>query len=484
MYNKGNKFMYHISDLKKYLRCPRFYFLDNDKDASFLPYLRVDESISELIKKHFRIKDAFEGQVNDPNSCFIENLNNYEWFIKSRFEVDGLRVNIPLIHKIGDYFDLFFVVYSTTVKESDLFGMSISLNVFENFGYKVKSVYSISVDEHYTYHQKLDVDRLFNITCLNKGLPLIEYLHLNKKDPFRIIEDIENHNGDVARKTRACHERGSCPYYYQCFEKEKDIPDDSILTLVSSKDKQKMFDEGIIHLKDADINRIEGGRLQYAQIMASHNGGLFIDKLALKTFMTKLAVRPLSFIDFEWDRYLVPKYENMRPLDVICFEFILYVLDEQGELKHYSFIANEDCRRDFIEALIKYLPKDGPILAYNALGAEKLRLLELSRMFPEYASELEEMAERFIDLAIPFVDGLVYDTRFRGNFTLKNITDIISDYSYRDLNISDGMKAVYSWRQLDKKENNENIMSDLIEYCSLDAYGLYLLYKWLLSLLN
>ena len=35
--------MYHISDLKKFTKCPRFYFLDLANEDSFKPYLRSDE---------------------------------------------------------------------------------------------------------------------------------------------------------------------------------------------------------------------------------------------------------------------------------------------------------------------------------------------------------------------------------------------------------------------------------------------------------
>ena len=53
--------------------------------------------------------------------------------------------------------------------------------------------------------------------------------------------------------------------------------------------------------------------------------------------------------------------------------------------------------------------------------------------------------------------------------------------SYKDLDINEGMKAVYSWRDLDKELNEEQdkTIEDLKKYCSLDAYGLVIVYKWL-----
>ena len=176
----------------------------------------------------------------------------------------------------------------------------------------------------------------------------------------------------------------------------------------------------------------------------------------------------------------------MKPLDVIPFEYALYIVDENDELNHFTFVGSGDCRRDFIEALLEHLPKEGPILAYNALGAECRRLNELAEIFPEYKEEIQSIVGRFVDLAIPFLEGFVYDTRMGGNFTLKRLVNIVSDYDYKELDISDGMDAVYSWRNIDmgnEDVNEEEIINELIEYCSLDAYGLYLVYNWLLELL-
>ena len=215
------------------------------------------------------------------------------------------------------------------------------------------------------------------------------------------------------------------------------------------------------------------------------HGGLFIDKPALKHWLRSFESDNISYIDFEWDRYLVPPYINMRPMDVLCFEFALYYQDENGTMQHKTYVGTGDCRKEFIENLIACLPNNGPILAYNADGAEKLRLEELGNMFPEYKDKLNDIKNRFIDLATPFIEGLVYDIRMKGNYTLKKLVDIVSDYSYSDLQIYDGMQAVYNWRNADKgSAKQEEIVNNLKEYCSLDAYGLFLVYRWLLNIMN
>lgn len=478
--------MLHISDIKKFLRCERFYFYSKDENNVFQPYLRSDESINDLIIEYLNIKNCFIGIKNDTYERFVSEVNNYEWFCHPRF-VDGeLRINIPFMHKTSDGFDVYFVYYGTLIKELDLITYRISLRLLKKLGIRVDDVYIIYLNEDYVNNGELQVNNLFLTTSTYKDKNIIDIINEGECDYDNIIELMKDSEVEKLsnNKCKYCRQNGLCDYYTLCFPNEEKIPDDSILTLVSSKNKNKMYDEGIKLLKDVDLEQIEGNRVQYAQIIASRNGGLFVDKPALSNWLSSFGSKKMSFIDFEWDRYLIPPYVGMKPMDVLCFEFALYYTDDNGKLEHRTFVGKGDCRKEFIETLIECLPKDGPVLAYNAEGAEKLRLEELGRMFPEYNDKLQAIKDRFIDLAIPFVDGIVYDTRMKGNYTLKKLVDIVSNYSYSDLEIYDGMEAVYNWRNIDKGVNDEEqIVNNLKEYCSLDAYGLFLVYKWLNKLM-
>lgn len=477
---------YHISDIKMYMRCERIYFYSKDENSAFQPYLRSDESINDLLIEYLGISNCFKGVKNDNPERFISEINNYEWFCHPRLTDGDLRINVPFLHKTDDGYDVFFIYYGTIIKELDLITYRVSLSVLNKNGIKVNKVKLIYLNGEYINNGEIEPSKLFNIIEEYKGRKIKEIILENDCDYSYIIKKMSSIDciKTPAKKCKYCRQNGLCEYYSKCFPNEKDIEDDSVLTLVSSKNKNIMFENGIDSLKNVDIDLIEGNRVQFAQIMASKNNGLFIDKPALKNWLNKIDSKPISFIDFEWDRYLIPPYINMRPMDVLCFEFALYYLDENGKMEHRTFVGTGDCRKEFIEGLINYLPKQGPILAYNADGAEKIRLDELGNMFPEYKQQLEEIKNRFIDLAIPFIEGLVYDIRMRGNYTLKKLVDIVSDYSYSDLEIFDGMEAVYNWRNIDKGSiDEEKIIDNLKEYCSLDAYGLFLVYKWLIKLM-
>ncbi len=480
--------MYHVNDLRQFIGCPRMYFLEreNTEEKSFNQYLRNDTSVSELLIKLFKIDNPFIGERNDRNERFFDNIDNHQYFLMTRFDDEGMRIKVPLLKKVNNQFEAYFLLYKTNNKEIDLFTLRVTLAVLKSLNVDIVKAYTISFNPDYVFHNELDVNQLFIVSDCVGTKDLLALIKEKDIDYKEIIRNIEAESGKEhpPLKSRSCHAIGTCRYYDECFKEEAELPDDNILTLVSSKYKTEMYERGLKTLKDADLEYVEGNRVQYAQIRASENGGLFVEKPALKHWLEKLNTKPISFIDFEWDRYLVPVYENMHPFDVVCFEFALYYIDENGKIEHRTFIGTHDCRKEFIEAMIEYLPESGPILAYNADGAEVLRLKELSVAFPEYADKLNAIIERFVDLAIPFIEGIVYDTRMRGNFTVKKLVSIVSEYSYKDLEVGDGMEAVYSWRDIDKgiSSDEDKALSELREYCSLDAYSLFLVYKWLVEL--
>jgi len=477
--------MYHISDLKKFINCPKLYYYSLNDSNSFMEYLRNDNSLVELFSRYFNIDKYYEGKRGDDPKVFLDNINNYEWFFNARLCDDELRIKAPLLHKKSEYFEAYFVLYKTNVKELDITNYRMSVGVLRNNGLMVEKVYVIYLNPDYVFKDELNVKELFLIEDKYKNEEIIDVIDSGDFNYRRVIDEMNNNSIEnyESLKNKNCRLKNNCIYYDLCFKEETNLPDDNIMTLVSSQHKNKMFENGITLLKDVDIELLEGNRVQYAQIMASKNNGQFIDKQALKKWLMSFSDETISFIDFEWDRYLVPVYNGMKPMDVVCFEFALYYL-ENGKLEHRTFIGTHDCREEFIKALIDYLPKKGPILAYNAFGAEVLRIQELAKIYPNYSIELDNIANRFIDLSTPFIEGLVYDIRMRGNFTVKKLVSIVSDKTYEGMNVNDGMKAVYSWRNIDKglTIEEDKVKEDLEDYCSLDAYSLVLIYKWLLEL--
>ncbi|MBP3891497.1 MAG: DUF2779 domain-containing protein [Solobacterium sp.] len=487
--------MFHISDLKKFNRCPHFYFKDLEAEKEVYPrYIRMDEMITSLALEKLGVKEYFLGERNDPYERTKEALEQYEWLVKARFEHEQLRIKVPFLHRVGDAWDLYFLWIGLYPLANDMQFYCDNVWVLEQEGIKLNHIYLIHLNADYVRKETLDLDELFVISeCFynknhNPSISVKEAIEENYRDLSPLLDRMEHYQhdelGEPVRGAR-CLGRQRCRFYYDCFPEEKEMPDNSILTLITSQHKYAMLEKGITYLKDADLSLLEGTPQQYAQIMADRNGGLYVDQNALGTWLQQISY-PIAFLDFEWDRYAIPPYKGMKPYDVLPFEFSLHVLSENGDVDHKVYLSVHDDRRELAETLCAWLPKEGSIIAYNAFGAEAIRIEELANQFADLKATLLDMNTRMIDLQEPFLNGVVYDTRMRGQWSLKTIMSFMNDKSYQDLDISQGMDAVFEWRLLDSEEvtdEKERIIEGLKAYCGMDTYSMLIVYQWLLDLL-
>ena len=239
--------MYHLSDIKKFLRCERLYLYSRDEDNVFKPFLRSDENIIDLIKEYFGIGDCFNGVRNDGNDRFFSSINDHEWFIRPRFMDGEFRINIPLMHKLEDgSFDLYFLYYGTIIKDLDLLNYRSCVKVLDRLGIRVNSIYLIYLNGDYVYEDSLDVSKLFLVSDEYKDEKIISIVRDDDFSYDGLIGRMKRCTFDSSRpvKNRNCRLNGLCDHYGDCFPDEEQYPDDSILTLVSSQNKNRMLEEG------------------------------------------------------------------------------------------------------------------------------------------------------------------------------------------------------------------------------------------------
>lgn len=486
--------MFHISDCKKYTRCPRLYLYNLEDDTKeYHPFVRLDEKVTDLAKQKLGIQECFIGNVGDEPSKALNALNEYEWLMKARFEYKNLRVKVPFLHKHDDGWDLYFLFTGIYPHSNDMQFYTNTVWVLEKNKIHIKDVRMLHFNANYIRGKELDVNALFTITdCFynnhnNPSTNIKEEIEKNMGDLSGVLNRMSKVSWDTvedAKRTNKCTGRNKCKYYEKCFPNEKEEQNNSILTLISSSQKYNMQKEGILYLKDADVERIEGSRQQYAQIQADKNGGLYVDKLALKNWLSHIKY-PIAFLDFEWERFAIPPYEGMKPYDVLPFEYALDIMQEDGSISQKVYLNIHDDRRDMAESLIKDIPEIGSIIAYNAEGAEKVRIQEFIDLYPDLSEPLQSINQRMEDMQLPFMNGVVYNTQMRGLWSLKSIMNMMDDTGYKDLDIRQGMDAVFQWRHLDyeevSKEEKEKIIEDLKKYCGMDSYAMSVVYKWLVK---
>ena len=162
-------------------------------------------------------------------------------------------------------------------------------------------------------------------------------------------------------------------------------------------------------------------------------------------------------------------------------------LADDNEVIHKEYLGVGDCREELIQQLMEDIPSEGKIFAYNAKGAEALRLQELAVAFPQYEDVINSWINRMEDLSIPFEMGMLYDVRMRGMYSLKVLNKMIHpEHTYQELKVSHGLEAVQIHRMLEHENGEEKIIEyrkQLLEYCAMDTSELLAVYKWLKQLI-
>lgn len=482
--------MFHISDVKKYMRCRRLYCLDQFAERTpYRPFVRLDEQVSDLVAKKLGVTDPFIGSIGDDAGKALAAMNDHDWLIKARFEYDRLRVKVPFLHRNEDGWDLYFMFIGLYPHHNDMLFYCSMVWVLDHLDIKLKNMYVVHLNSEYVRQDELDVDQLFIVSdCFYNGknnptMPVVKAVRSKMQNIQPLLAEMEAGFDEIPApvRTQHCTGRQKCSYYEECFPQEVAQDDNSILTLIGAQHRYEMQNDGINYLKDADEKRIEGSRQQYAQIMADRQGGLYCDKLALQSWLKRLKY-PITCIDFEWERYAIPPYPGMHPYDVLLFEYSIHIIHEDHSVDQKVYLSIHDQREDFARSLLNDIPKEGTVLAYNAEGAEKIRISELAETFPQYRDGLLAINERMEDLQLPFESGMVYDVRMRGQWSLKKIMAMMDDPGYQDLDIQQGMDAVFEWRRLDEAgelDDSDPRVQELKDYCGMDSYAMTVVLEWL-----
>ena len=101
----------------------------------------------------------------------------------------------------------------------------------------------------------------------------------------------------------------------------------------------------------------------------------------------------------------------------------------------------------------------------------------MAEMYPDYATFLNNMNLRMIDLKEPFANETVIDPGFKGSASIKDVLPVFKpELSYSDLDIQKGDVASRLWKEVTIEQpdsrNANKVYSDLIDYCKRDTWAM------------
>ena len=478
----------------KGLQCPKYLWIVCHEKERIPPY---DEStlhlfdqghlIEEFAKKLFpsgvEIRaDYWDYAISNERSLKALELRKplFEAGFVADAGAEGIYSRADILMPVAgndDEWDIIEVKSGTSVKEDHIQDVAFQKHCYMKAGLKIRKCFLLHVNNEYVRKGAIDTKKLFvkeDITDLvNNALKGIE-----ERIAF-MLRIMESRKCPEIKIGPQCDHPYECPLKDYCWGK---MPLTSVFNLHRIGDKAfELYESGVIDIENIPSN-YELNEKQLIQHKCAKSGKPCVHKEKIKEFLETLKY-PLYFMDFETYATAIPLYDGLTPYQNIPFQFSVHVQEkEDGELKHYSFIAegSSDSRKEFIEELKKVLGEEGSIIVYFQ-SFEKGRLEELGEIFPKHRKWVESVVKRMVDLFVPFRNFYYYDSMQQGSASLKEVLPALTGKSYEGMGIAEGNMASLSYLyithgSIDGKKASadeiKKIRHDLEEYCGLDTEGM------------
>lgn len=244
---------------------------------------------------------------------------------------------------------------------------------------------------------------------------------------------------------------------------------------------KKLYQMGIktfAEIPDEELNQI-----QKIQKNAHVSQSTHFDSNQLSVFLEGTS-DTVCFLDFESINPTVPIFPNTRPFQHIPFLFSLHIWNTlTDDLTHFTYLHppdEGDPREKVIKELTLLIPRNTTIFSFNDFF-EKQIISDLVKIFPEHLEFWNAIHLNFKDLALPFKKFWIYSSKQKGKASLKEILPAFSETNHVGLSIREGQDANYQYLRLIKKqvtqEEKIRVLEDLVSYCKMDTFGLFVLYK-------
>ena len=358
-----------------------------------------------------------------------------------------------------------------------------------------------------------DIVCFFDMNEITKEyMPIIESL----------VDTLENniYNPDSSPCNVGVHcsykEKCECKYKNICY---KDLPEyNSSFNYIGFTDriglgpdkynKYDLINNGYYKLDDIPIEWIQNKPNMLIERDCYDNDKIYLDKEKIIAMFDTLEY-PIYHLDFESFPCPMPRFKGERPYTQSCFEFSLHIERDPGicdkDKDNYVFLADtlNDERLEMVKEIIKRIdPTKGTMFAQN-VTFERSRLKELAYIFPEYKEQLLKIVEKSTDL-LYFIKNnqsiyeelgfdeerskLVnfYHKNLSGSYSIKKTLPVLSDITYKNLEVKNGTEALVTYSLYDDMtpDELERAKKNLRVYCKQDTWAMVVILDALRNLVK
>ena len=486
-----------------YCQCPKILWLNKYKPEVF----EQDSSAEERFKKGNEVGDLAMGlfgeftevtaydkdgkldlskMIDNTNECLKNGTEN---ICEASFSSGGLFCSCDILRKENGGYAIYEVKSSTHVSAVYITDITYQKYVLEKCGINVTGTYIVHINNQYLFDGKLDIQQLFTIKDVSSLVEEETKKHDIEADLINATKICDCETEPLFDLSIRCREPYSCGYWKYC---SRHLPTPNVFDIYSMSFNKKLQAYRDDYVEFGDVRKaLKLSELQKRQLdFVINDIDEHVDKDGIKSFLDTLSY-PLYFLDFESMQLVIPEYPNSKPYQQITFQYSLhYIESEGGEIKHKEFlgVSGEDPRRALAEQLVKDIPKDACVLAYNK-SFETSRIKELATLYPDLANHLLNISAHVIDLIEPFHNGYYYNKAIGSSFSIKSVLPSMfpndPELDYHNLEgVHNGDEAMTLFPKIKDlpKDEQELARHNLLKYCELDTYAMVKIWQKLIEL--
>ena len=261
---------------------------------------------------------------------------------------------------------------------------------------------------------------------------------------------------------------------------------------------KELLDEGILEISNVPIDDRLTPKPPKAgakpskprklnQILVHKSQKPIIDLDSIKAELDSLTF-PLYFLDYETYPTAIPPYSGYHPYQQIVFQYSLHVLqDRNSEPAHFErLVLDGEPSEQIAKSLREHMGDTGTVISWFKTF-ENSRNRELAGFLPSYKDFFLGTIARTYDL-MDIVEGQHYvHPGFEGRASIKKVLPVLAPHlSYKTLGVQNGTDAIEAYRKITKGELIDEEAKEkerqMLEYCKLDTYAMYAIWKHLANL--
>lgn len=394
---------------------------------------------------------------------------NNNTIYEATFIYNNFLVMVDLLHFDGSVWNAYEIKSSLKISDTYIKDACLQYYVLKNTLQDFSDLFLVTLNPNYILDDEIDLKQLFRKRSVKENAKKnIDYfdkaaLQMNELLEQNVIPDIQI--------GKHCFSPYECDFVGTCWKNTNDLKS---VFRIGKSDREQLFSfyfSGAPTVDKIDLNSELKPHVKI-QVKSINSGEPYFDKKAISNFLGKVDGN-FCFLDMEIWSPAIPNYKGTGPFEQIPFLFsICYLRNGAPVFKHYLKPVETDSRYEFLIALLESTQEFASVLVFDK-NLEQQILGKLENLYPEKKKEIGELREKLIDLAEPVQNFYFYHPKFKGNFSLKAVSEVFDETSdYSGLDIASGIVAMHKYEGLLQETNpiiNEQTKQQLIDYCNADT---------------